>query len=505
MKRKLMLVLLILILLTLGLGTISYAGYCPKGGEHDYDYPYACPGCGGYWYGSGKCKKCGAWDTRSVYPVNEETAPTCTTDGVKKSGYQHDDEAHGCVTTEIIPALGHSYSYWAYSDDSSHVRICTRSGCGHLDYGSHSVGTAATCTSKAVCSECGGSFGSALGHDWGSEELYTSPTCTSEAVYVKKCSRCDESEFSYGSALGHSYPSYYSYTSTYHYEDCTRCGVTLWSGAHYDNNEDGECDVCGYIMIIYIDKPTATTTIFTYDGNEHSIGLSNFNENAMNISGNTAINAGSYTATISLKNTAKYRWKDKSTDSLSFSWKINKATILNSNVPKGNTLTYNGYEQDGLSTRNGCTITGTSKALHAGNYTAYVVPDSNHTWQDGTSTSKTIKWVINKKVVSVIWKNTTFYYDETRKIPSAEATGAVPDTITISATGSQINPGTYTAVAVCAVSGNGNANDYTFTNTSTSYTIKNGIIEGSVIITGKNIIGETLTAKLKITDRKSVV
>lgn len=498
MERKLMLVLLILILLTLGLGTISYAGYCPKGGNHNYDYPYCCP-CGNYYYGTGRCTKCGAKDTRSIYWVNDETAPTCTTNGIKRSGYQHDDESHNCITEEIIPALGHSYGGWSYIDDSQHVRTCTRDGCGYQDYASHSAGTGATCTSSAICSECGGAYGSALGHDWGAEHLYSSATCTDASVYVKECSRCSESEFSYGYALGHSYPGSYSQTSSIHYKNCTRCNTRLTSGNHYDNNEDGECDACGYVMIIYIDKPTATTTSFTYNGKEQSIVLSNFNENAMNISGNTAINAGNYTATVSLKNTAKYRWKDKSTDSLTFSWKINKATISNSNAPKGQTLIYNGYEQDGLSTRNGCIITGISKALHAGSYTAYVAPDSNHTWQDRTSNSRTINWVINKKVVSVIWKNTTFYYDETPKIPSAVATGAVPDTITISATGSQINPGTYTAEAVCAVSGNGNVNDYIFTNTSTSYTIKNGIIEGSVTITGTNMIGETLTAKLNIT------
>lgn len=500
MERKLMLVLLILILLTLGLGTISYAGYCPKGGEHNYDYPAICGGCGAYWYGTGQCLKCGAWDTREVTTISATTPATCTTNGSKTTGYKHVRENVICTSnTEIIPALDHSYSYWAYSNDSQHVRICTRSGCGNVEYEGHTASTPATCTQRAHCDTCGSDFGSVTGHNMGEPQLISYATCTSGATYVSTCTVCGYSEESTGESLGHSWPSDYSYDSTYHYEDCTRCGTTLWSGRHYDNNEDGECDVCGYVMIIYIDKPTATTTSFTYNGKEQSIVLSNFNENAMNISGNTAINAGNYTATVSLKNTAKYRWKDKSTNSLTFSWKINKATISNSNAPKGQTLIYNGYEQDGLSTRNGCIIKGISKALHVGSYTSYVVPDSNHTWQDGTSTSKTIKWVINKKVVSVIWKNTTFYYDETRKIPSAEATGAVPDTITISATGSQINPGTYTAVAVCAVSGNGNANDYTFTNTSTSYTIKNGIIEGSVIITGKNIIGETLTAKLKIT------
>ena len=49
------------------------------------------------------------------------------------------------------------------------------------------------------------------------------------------------------------------------------------------------------------------------------------------------------------------------------------------------------------------------------------------------------------------------------------------------------------------MSGNGYASDYKFTNTSTSYIIKNGIIEGSVAITGTNMIGETLTARLSVT------
>ena len=59
---------------------------------------------------------------------------------------------------------------------------------------------------------------------------------------------------------------------------------------------------------------------------------------------------------------------------------------------------YNGSEKNTTtSTRNnGVKWTGTTKATNAGDYTAYVEPDSNHCWPDGSLTKKQMNWIIDR-------------------------------------------------------------------------------------------------------------
>ena len=64
-------------------------------------------------------------------------------------------------------------------------------------------------------------------------------------------------------------------------------------------------------------------------------------------------------------------------------------------VPTANNLTYNGNEQTGVAAGTGYTLTGTTKATDAGNYTAYATPASGYCWKDdGTTDQKTINWSI---------------------------------------------------------------------------------------------------------------
>ena len=437
--------------------------------------------------------------------------------------------------------------------------------------------------------------------------------------------------------VGHTYGSW-KYDATNHWKKCTyssSCTATSSKGAHIDGNSDGKCDVCGYKMKINVTKPTATTTSFTYTGSVQSIVFSGFSSSTMTLSGGSATNAGSYTATVSLNNTATHQWADGTTGNLSFTWTINRASIsvptgknytydgssktgvssgtgyslagtvtatnagnytatatLDSNhqwsdnttvtkniswsisraiateptvrnctyngsyqtgvsagtgctlsgttsainaasytayatpdsnhqwsdggtgqksyswtiyrakissTPTGNNLVYNGSSQTGVTGASGYNLSGTTSALHVGNYTAYATPDTNHSWSDGTTSAKTISWSITKKSTTINWQNTTLHYNESSQKPTASATGVGNDKISVSVSGAQTIPGTYIATAFCTVTGNGYASDYNFTNPSTSYVIKNGIIEGSVTITGTNMIGETLTARLSVT------
>ena len=174
--------------------------------------------------------------------------------------------------------------------------------------------------------------------------------------------------------VGHTYGSW-KYDATNHWKKCTyssSCTATSSKGAHIDGNSDGKCDVCGYKMKINVTKPTATTTSFTYTGSVQSIVFSGFSSSTMTLSGGSATNAGSYTATVSLNNTATHQWADGTTGNLSFTWTINRASI---SVPTGKNYTYDGSSKTGVSSGTGYSLAGTVTATNAGNYTATATPD----------------------------------------------------------------------------------------------------------------------------------
>lgn len=79
------------------------------------------------------------------------------------------------------------------------------------------------------------------------------------------------------------------------------------------------------IAKLSLTKPTVSGS-YTYNGSAQSVSLSNFNSSRETKGGTTsATNAGSYTATVSLKDTANTQWADGSTGAISLPWTINKA------------------------------------------------------------------------------------------------------------------------------------------------------------------------------------
>ena len=71
-------------------------------------------------------------------------------------------------------------------------------------------------------------------------------------------------------------------------------------------------------------KPSISVTgTYTYNGSEHTATVSGYDPATMDISGNTATDAGDYTVRVTSK-TGK--WADDSTDAVTAAWKIGKAT-----------------------------------------------------------------------------------------------------------------------------------------------------------------------------------
>ncbi len=111
-------------------------------------------------------------------------------------------------------------------------------------------------------------------------------------------------------------------------------------------------------------KPTLTNATYTYDGNNHSPTINNFNSTYENQAGTTNTKtAGTYTVTWSLKDTNNTQWSGNTTANVTADWKINKATptltldktsvTLDNDTPFDNiAITYDGDGDITVSTAN---------------------------------------------------------------------------------------------------------------------------------------------------------
>ena len=107
------------------------------------------------------------------------------------------------------------------------------------------------------------------------------------------------------------------------------------------------------------------------------------------LTGNTATDAGTYTATATLED--GYVWSDGSTEPKTIEWSIGKKVI---DAPAPATgLEYNGSEQTGVPAGEGYTVTGNTET-NAGSYVATATADKNHTFADGDSVD--VPWVIER-------------------------------------------------------------------------------------------------------------
>ncbi len=139
----------------------------------------------------------------------------------------------------------------------------------------------------------------------------------------------------------------------------------------------------------------------TYTGSAQSPSWNNYNSTQLTIGGTTSgTNAGSYNATFTP--TSNYKWSDGST-SKTVAWAIGKAVI--STVPsQSGTLTYTGSSLSPTWSNynsNQLTLGGTTSGTNAGSYTATFTPKANYMWNGGSTSAKSVNWVIGKAVPTV--------------------------------------------------------------------------------------------------------
>ena len=180
---------------------------------HDYKYLYIHG-----WYtvtfdangGTGTMESEDGYCGLCILPVNRFTAP----EGKQFLGwaYSADGEVINGTKVEVL----HDITLYAIWVEIPHTH----------DF------APASCTAPKTCA-CGVTEGEPLAHD------FAPATCTEP----KTCS-CGETE---GMPIGHSYATDWTKNGEEHYKACA-CGAKQYQGAHVDNNENGSCDVCGFVM-----------------------------------------------------------------------------------------------------------------------------------------------------------------------------------------------------------------------------------------------------------------
>ena len=136
-------------------------------------------------------------------------------------------------------------------------------------------------------------------------------------------------------------------------------------------------------------KPSISVTgTYTYNGSEHTATVSGYDPATMDISGNTATDAGDYTVSVTSKTS---KWADGSTDAVTAAWSIGKATQEAPNGLIGVAPTTEGgsdgkitgvtdkmeYRMEGEYSYAACSGTEIEN-LSAGNYFVRYAEDNNH-------------------------------------------------------------------------------------------------------------------------------
>ena len=147
-------------------------------------------------------------------------------------------------------------------------------------------------------------------------------------------------------------------------------------------------------------KPTITVGTYTYDGTTQAPTITGFDANVMTLTGTyEAINAGSYTFTIALKDKYESKWEDNTRDDIVTNWSINAISVAVPTVTNI-TKTYNGSAQSPTITRDtaNTTVSGTTSATKVkSNYSFSIAltDTTNHKWSDNTTAAKSYTWKIN--------------------------------------------------------------------------------------------------------------
>lgn len=162
----------------------------------------------------------------------------------------------------------------------------------------------------------------------------------------------------------------------------------------------------------------------------------------------TATDAGTYTVTVSLSDTANLMWvggtHDKPlTDSFTLSWTVTPARL---EVPTVTGGTYDGSVINAGYTADGrITVSGETSGTDAGEYAiVFALADThNYAWTDGTTDAQTVTWTIEQASIAAPSQSNSLTYNESEQ--SAEFSDGLAGTAYTVLGGSATNAGEHTA------------------------------------------------------------
>ena len=137
---------------------------------------------------------------------------------------------------------------------------------------------------------------------------------------------------------------------------------------------------------------------FVYDGTEKIVNFTNSNSSYFTILGNRATNAGEYTITIKLNDTANTIWSNGNTNPIEYNWQINKASVQ---VPNFSTrIHYTGNVVSLDVEENELYLVSNNSGVVPGDYTAILMLKDpyNYKWERTDSPYIEINWSIGGNV-----------------------------------------------------------------------------------------------------------
>ena len=215
-------------------------------------------------------------------------------------------------------------------------------------------------------------------------------------------------------------------------------GAALRDKSNYEWMSGGSMDIIAdYNISKAVVKAPDADTDFVYNG-KRQVAVPE--GSGYTVTGGSAKNAGDYTATVRLDDSANYQWSTGGSKDLTFGYTIEKATIP---FPKTNVkLVYNGKMQTAVQSGSGYNVLN-GQAKKAGDYAATVeLNDSvNYKWNNGGSARQQVIYAIERAKVSDPKVRSGLVYNGKKQTGVAIADGYLVTN------GAATKAGSYTATA----------------------------------------------------------
>ena len=99
------------------------------------------------------------------------------------------------------------------------------------------------------CNVCGEYISERANHVYGDWETIRYATCTEVGQKARDC-QCGATETAYIPMLDHTWVDKWTQSDLEHWKKCNNCNSVSELGTHYDNDLDGYCEVCNFLMAL---------------------------------------------------------------------------------------------------------------------------------------------------------------------------------------------------------------------------------------------------------------